>query len=165
MSFRLCLSANGWLLSGRPVRVSHMCRDFGCGDGGGPTGPNRLPTRGPSVGCSPPCLGPTGSVACSACVPGDWHAYEGRVERVGDGQVHALNVSCGIRLEFRRIGGEIPHKLTGKLARFAWSVHLRPASLTVPRCVSQVISTVVRIVLNLTSSVTGLFKFHADIFI
>jgi len=24
-----------------------MCRDFGCGDGGGPTGPNRLPTRGP----------------------------------------------------------------------------------------------------------------------
>ena len=23
------------------------CRDFGCGDGGGPTGPNRLPTRGP----------------------------------------------------------------------------------------------------------------------
>lgn len=35
------------------------------------------PPGGPSVGCSPPCLGPTGSVACSACVPGDWHAYEG----------------------------------------------------------------------------------------
>lgn len=51
---------------------------------------------------------------------------------------------------------EIPHRLTGKFTRFAWSVHLRPASLTVPRCVSQVMPTVVRIVLNLTSSVTGI---------
>lgn len=54
---------------------------------------------------------------------------------------------------------EIPHRLTGKFARFAWSVHLRPASLTVPRCVSQVMPTVVRIVLNLTSSITGLLSF------
>lgn len=60
---------------------------------------------------------------------------------------------------------EIPHSLAGKFAGFAWSVHLRPASLTVPRCVSQVMPTVVRIVLNLTFSITGLFKFLADAFI
>ncbi|XP_021923572.1 probable ATP-dependent RNA helicase DDX5 [Zootermopsis nevadensis] len=31
---------------------------------------------------------------------------------------------------------EIPRRAIGKFARFAWSVHLRPASLTVPRCVN-----------------------------
>lgn len=51
---------------------------------------------------------------------------------------------------------EIPRRAIGKFARFAWSVHLRPASLTVPRCVSQVMPTVVRTVLNLTFSITGL---------
>jgi len=54
---------------------------------------------------------------------------------------------------------EIPHRLAGKFARFAWSVHLRPASQNVPRCVSQVMPTVVRIVLNLISSITGLLSF------
>lgn len=37
------------------------------------------------------------------------------------------------------------------------SVHLGPASLSVPRCVSQVMPSVVRIVFNLTFSITGLF--------
>lgn len=54
---------------------------------------------------------------------------------------------------------EIPHSIAGKFAGFAWSVHLRPALLTVPRCISQVMSSVVRNVLNLTSSITGLLSF------
>lgn len=87
------------------------------------------------------------------------------VERVGDGQVHALNVSVASiwKLDDGLEGNS--SFISRENCRVCVECAPETCLTDCSRCVSQVMPTVVRIVLNLTFSITGLFKFLADAFI
>lgn len=116
------------------------------------------PPGGPSVGCSPPCLK-------AHRVSSVLRLCAGRLACIGRpcGTCWGWPGACSERELWHPFGFQMMDQgkfLIGQLRNLQGlrgSVHLRPASLSVPRCVSQVMPTVVRIVLNLTFSITGLF--------